>query len=154
MKKFVFGIVALLFIGVGLVVYMSTRKAPDTRNFPWNADKEHVKTQETAQLETEKPDALIYETILFDIPVALGYYFEQDQLRSVKYVSLNRYTEFKGCLQEYRNLFERLTNKHGRAKTLVEQNYRNAVWTTLHSRIFLETLSTGDGFIWVLEYQQ
>jgi len=91
--------VGLLLVILGVLVFFMRGRQSDLRDFSWGMTREQVKQHESALLESEKDDALIYRTTLFEYLVAQGYYFTNGKLSKVQYVSLSKQKELK--LSEY-----------------------------------------------------
>lgn len=157
-KKLLTIIAVFICVGAGSFIgwYIFFRPAADVRMARWGMSKEDVRARESATLESERPDVLFYGTrFLGQFPAALGYYFEENSLTSVKFVAFNRYEEFKGCLQEYQVIFNYCVDMYGAPKTHTNQDFREATWNTERSRIVLRTLFTQDEkYIWMLEYKK
>jgi hypothetical protein len=158
MKKYA-GVVVGMLVGVcaGIVLlwYIFFRPANDVRQVRWGMTKEAVKSRETGELQADKAGSLLYNIRLFDVfPAALGYYFAENSLTQVRFVSFNRYKEFKGCLQEFRDISLQLSSRHGKSQTLSGEDFRESTWSTERSEITLQILTTGEEkYIWVLEYK-
>jgi hypothetical protein len=148
-------LVCVFLVVITLVVYtLRTRQAADIRNVSWGMSLAQVKQRESASLVTEKQDALIYQTNLFDYPAALGYYFNSKyELIGVKYASLRKYETFKECLSDYHEIKLNLQHQYGESVESTDENYRESVWETSRTRMTL-TIGETQKPIWVLQYQQ
>ncbi len=140
-----------------IVVYLRIdTPPPDIRAVSWNATKAQIKANETAFLESETPGQLIYQRIVFkSIPAALGYYFNQEALVSVKYVAINRYEQFQGCVREFLRVQEEVERQYGHPELTTAENFRKAIWTAAATQAVLQTIQTSDkNFIWILTFDK
>jgi len=156
-KKPLIGGVILLLVVITAGVFFIWRHSqrPEIRNVRWDMSPEQVKKRETAQIEVEKPDSLLYQTILFEqYPVALEYAFVHERLASIKYISLRKYASYQNCLADYRKIHNAIQVQHGRPFARnKEGDFQNSIWDTPQFRITM-TLGKASQLIWILEYQK
>jgi hypothetical protein len=149
------GVILLLVVliagGVFLWRYL---QRSDIRNVRWGMSPEQVKQRETAQLVTEKSKSLLYQTLLFEhYPVALEYAFVQEELSSIRYISLKKYKSYQECLTDFLAILETIERQNGLPRTHhKEGNFQNFTWWG-PLKISL-TLGEADQLIWILEYQK
>ncbi|MCP4008642.1 MAG: hypothetical protein GY726_03895 [Proteobacteria bacterium] len=150
------GVLVGLCAGIVLLWSIFFRPADDVRNVRWGMPKEAVKSRETWDLQVDKENELLYNARLFEeFPAALAYYFEQNSLTQVRFVSFNRYKEFKGCLQEFREIALQISTRRGKPQTLSGEDFRESTWKTDRSTLTLQILTTRDEkYIWMLQYSE
>lgn len=149
------GVILFLAVLIGGSVFLwRSFQRTDIRNVCWGMSPEQVKQRESAQLVTEKPASLLYQTILFGhYPVALEYAFVQEKLTSLRYISLKKYTNYQGCLADFLAILKVLEQQYGAPRThYKEGNFQNFTWWKPF-KISL-TLGEADQSIWILAYQQ
>jgi len=148
-KKWILSGIGLLLVILGALVFFMRGRQSDLRDFSWGMTREQVKQHESALLESEKDDALIYRTTLFESLVAQGYYFTNGKLSKVQYVSLSKQKELKSS--EYLKIRAELEHRYGPAAETPHDEYREIFWNTSQTRITL--LFYPEQAVWVLQYQ-
>jgi len=85
----------------------------DFRKTTWGMSKEKVKQAETAKLEKDNGDLLIYSGVVSSMNVLIVYIFVDNQLVRAKYTFLEEHTNKNDYISDYKSINSALTEKYG-----------------------------------------